>query len=112
LNKTADYYRSQVHQRSRIVAPTLELLASIKDNGLMPDEQLAIKELRAAIKECLLILPKEKRQLLYMRYWQNLTLEKIASILGISERSVEGKLYRAKLALREEISQNYPEYSR
>lgn len=112
LNKTADYYRSQVNHRSQFVAPTLELLASIKDDNLLPEEQLALQELRGAIKECLLLLPKEKRQLLYMRYWHNLTLDKMASVMGISERAVEGQLYRARLALREEITQHYPEYSK
>jgi RNA polymerase sigma-70 factor, ECF subfamily len=109
LNKMADYYREQVHQRSVLVVPTLETLANIKDKGLLPEEKLALMELRASIRECLAILPPEKRRLIYLRFWQELTIKKIAGILGISERAAEGQLYRAKLTLKEVISTKRPE---
>lgn len=110
LNKWADYYRSQIHERSKIVAPLLEEISKIEDKGLSLEEKLALKELRASVKECLLMLPKQKRQLLYLRYWENLTIEKIAKIVGLSPRSVEGRLYRAKKNLAFKFSIYYPEY--
>jgi RNA polymerase sigma-70 factor (ECF subfamily) len=108
LNKMADYYREQVHQRSVLVAPTLETLANIKDKDLLPEEKIALMELRASIRECLGVLPPKTRQLLYLRFWRELSIKKIAAILGISERAAEGKIYRAKSLLKEVITKKYP----
>ncbi len=109
LNKIADYYRDQVHHRSRIIVPLFEELAQVKDSGLNPEEQLAISELRKNLHECLDLLPDEKRQLLQLRYWEDLSVKKIAAILGISERAAEGKLYRARADLRFVVIQKYPD---
>ena len=109
LNKIADYYRDQVHQRSRIIVPLFEELAEVKDSNLSPEEQLAVSELRANLHSCLDLLPDEKRQLLQLRYWEDLTVKKIADILGISERAAEGKLYRARAELRVIVAEKYPE---
>lgn len=101
LNKIADYYREQVNERSRFVSPTLSSWANVKDENLLPEEKLVLQELQGTVKECLDLLPEEKRKLLYLRFWQQLTMQKIAQILGVSVRAAEGKVYRAKLAFRE-----------
>lgn len=110
LNKLADYYRSQINERSRWVSPLLEEVSKIKDKNLTPEERLALKELRQSVKNCLLTLPEKKRQLLYLRYWEDMTIQKIAEVTGKSQRSVEGKLYRAKVELRAVYANSYPEY--
>lgn len=109
LNKMADYYRQQVHERSVLVAPTLETLANLRDRDLLPDEKLVLVELRASVRECLELLPAEKRQLLYLRFWKDLSIKKIAELTGSSERAIEGKIYRAKLALKNILSARHPE---
>lgn len=109
LNKMADYYREQINERSKIIAPGLEILGSFKDNQLSPEEKLILRELRLSVKECLKLLPEEKRRLLYLRFWQELTLKEIAKILGVSERAAEGKIYRARLTFKEAVITNHPE---
>ncbi|MFH0937537.1 MAG: sigma-70 family RNA polymerase sigma factor, partial [Candidatus Daviesbacteria bacterium] len=108
LNKTADYYRNQIHQESKFIAPILEKIINVEDKDLLPEEKLILKELRISVKECLMLLPEDKRRMLYLKFWQELSLREIARICGVSERAAEGKLYRAKLALREVISERYP----
>lgn len=112
LNKIADYYRGQINERSVYVAPFLEELANIEDNNLNPEEYLALEELRVSIRNCLNILPSEKRNLLYLRYWEKLTIKEIAKRVGSTERKVEGKIYRAKQSLRTIFEDKYPETSR
>lgn len=111
LNKLADYYRTQIHERSRIVAPILEEMANIEDKNLTIEERLALQELRQSVKDCLLVLTSEKRELLYLRYWEHLSIKKISEIMGISERSVEGKIFRAKIELKKVILAKQPELS-
>ena len=107
LNKSADYYRHQINEQSKRVAPTLESWAKIKDPNLTPEESAALEEVKNAVKECLYLLPKEKRQLLYLRFWQEMSIKGIADLLGVSERAAEGKLYRAKVAFKEAYSSRY-----
>jgi RNA polymerase sigma-70 factor (ECF subfamily) len=96
LNKIADYYHDQVNQNSGIIVPLIEGITKADVNVLSPEEALALKELRKAVNDCLDLLPAEKRRLLQFRYWSNLSYAEISKILGISERAVEGQLYRAK----------------
>lgn len=112
LNKIADYYRGQVHERSKFVAPILEDIANIEDCGLKPEESYMLQELRVSVRRCLDILPTEKRNLLYLRYWKDMTIKKIAKTLNVPERVVEGKIYRAKKLLKKIISSEVTETSK
>lgn len=100
LNKMADYYRDQINQKSHWVAPGLEVLAKFKSKEPNPEEQFALDELAKSVKECLGLLPEDKRKLLYLRFWKEYSIKKIAEIMGTSERAAEGKIYRAKLAFK------------
>lgn len=104
LNKMADYYRTQIHENSILVAPTLEDIASYKSQDLSMEEKYALDELRMAIRDALSSLSPEQRKLLHLRYWKDQTISTIAKTLNTSERSVEGKIYRAKLALKKVLS--------
>jgi len=96
LNKIADYYHDQIHENSRIIVPLIDSLTYIDTKNLSPEENLALKELRDTVNNCLNILPYEKRRLLWFRYWKDYSYEQIGHLLGISVRAVEGKIYRAK----------------
>lgn len=111
LNKLADYYRDQFHRNSLLITPILGDLGKIKDNRLTPEEKLLLEDLKDKVHECIQLLPEETRKLVFLRFWDRLTLKKIAVLLGISERSVEGKLYRAKLVLKDQIIKKYPHLS-
>ena len=96
LNKIADYYRDQVNENSHIVIPTIQKLLAIPTNEISPEERLALTELKIKVNDCLNLLPYETRRLLWFRYWEELSIREIARILVVSERAVEGKLYRAR----------------
>lgn len=96
LNKISDYYRDQVHHKSRIVVPILDALTEADTKSLSPEEALALKELRKSVNKCLDSLPPEKRKFLQYRYWYDLSYKEIGNIMNISERAVEGQIYRAK----------------
>lgn len=109
LNKMADYYRHQIHERSKLIAPTFEMLADIGSHYLSPEEKMALDELKMCVLECIRLLPSEKRRLLYLKYWKELSHKEIGKIMGLTERAVEGQLYRAKQALRQVLQEKYPD---
>ena len=96
LNKIADYYRDQVNRNSGIIVPLLGNLDIPNNKDLSPEEKLVLDELKVSVNKCLNFLPYEKRRLLWFKYWKDLSYNEIAKILGISERAVEGRIYRAK----------------
>lgn len=96
LNKIADYYHDQVNSRSKFVVPFLEDLARIDPTGMSMEERLVTDELRKDVNDCLNLLPPQKRRLLQLKYWENLSYKKIGELTGLSVRAVEGQLYRAK----------------
>jgi RNA polymerase sigma-70 factor (ECF subfamily) len=96
LNKIADYYHDQVNSRSRIVVPLIDAITQKDEKSLSPEESLALKELRRSVNNCLDLLPPEKRRLLWFRYWKDMSYSEISKLMGISERAVEGQLYRVK----------------
>ncbi len=106
LNKIADYYHDQVNENSRIVVPLIDSLNDIDTKNLSPEENLALQELRGSVNDCLNLLPYEKRRLLWYRYWRDLSYREIGKMLGLSERAVEGKIYRAKHDFAKVWSQN------
>jgi len=96
LNKIADYYHDQVNKNSKIIVPLLDSITDIDYKSLSPEENLALKELRGSVNDCLNLLPPEKRRLLWFRYWKDMSYAEISKMLGVSKRAVEGQLYRAR----------------
>jgi RNA polymerase sigma-70 factor (ECF subfamily) len=109
LNKMADYYRQQVHQKSHFVAPALEELTNIFSPDISPEERLSLSELQSQINKCLDLLPLEYRQLLHLKYYEQLSSKEICLKLHIAPRSLEGKLYRARKSLAAVISSASPD---
>lgn len=96
LNKIADYWRDQVHYNSRVITPTFKALADYESNEISVEQRLMLDELRTGVHDCLNLLPHKTRRLLWLRYWKELSYKQIGKILGLSERAVEGRIYRAK----------------
>lgn len=109
LNKTADYYREEVHRNSKLIAPILKDVANYDSGKLTPEEWYILNELCNSVKACVRLLPREKQKLLFMRYWKGWAIKQIAKEMGISERAAEGKIYRAKQKLKEIVIIKHPE---
>lgn len=65
-----------------------------------PEEAMIRQERRAAVDRALRRLPPKDRILFYRKYYYLQSTAQIASELGMTERAVEGKLYRLKTRLR------------
>ncbi len=92
LNKMADYYRAQVNKNSSL---SLDIPAPL----ISPEEKMALDELRAQVNACLNLLTPEYRRLLHLKYYEELSNKEISIRLNLSERKLEGRLYRAKKSL-------------
>ncbi len=65
-----------------------------------PDESILI--IRRAIEQ----LPASAKELIVLRYYNNLSYEEISSVLGISKATINGRLSRAKRKLADYLMRN------
>ena len=65
-----------------------------------PEETVLRQERQAAVREALELLSVGDRALFYRKYYYLQSTAQIAAELGMSERAVEGRLYRLKKRLR------------
>ena len=69
--------------------------------GLTPEENLLREERKKALENALHQLSRKDRLLFYRKYYNCQSTAQIAAELGLSQRAVEGRLYRIKKHLRE-----------
>ena len=82
---------------------TQQLTPELRSEDGTPEEQILQEERRMALREALGKLSTPERTLFYRKYYYMQSTAQIAAELGMSERSVEGKLYRLKQKLRKRL---------
>ncbi|MDD6880301.1 MAG: sigma-70 family RNA polymerase sigma factor [Firmicutes bacterium] len=93
---TALNYRRNTKRHSSIE----EISENTPSPAMTPEETLIKQEQREAVKHAIEQLPPKDRNLFYRKYYYLQSTAQIASELGMTERAVEGKLYRLKKQLR------------
>ncbi len=64
-----------------------------------PEDSLMERETRDEIRDLLQSLPAEDRLVIALRYWQDLSYEEIAQVVGATESAVKSRLHRARQVL-------------
>ena len=68
-----------------------------------PEEQLLQKERVQALKRALNALSARDRNLVYRKYYYLQSTARMAAELGLTERAVEGRLYRIRRKLQKQL---------
>lgn len=109
-NAAIDYLRREQKQRTEGDVDDL----SLADDSPSPQEQAERSETQQRVRKALAALSDEHRQILLLRYMQELDYGEIAQALHISEGTVKSRINRAKARLRELLAQEgnlFPESS-
>ena len=96
-NAAIDWLRREKRHRGMDDVTELEL----PDDGPGPQDQAEQAEAQQAVRRALSRLSEEHRQVLLLRYMQELDYAEIAAALEISEGTVKSRISRAKMRLRE-----------
>ena len=91
------------HARKVSGSSTEELSESTPSPEPSPEEALLKKERQEALSAALNRLSYKDRLLFYRKYYYRQSTAQIAAELGMTERAVEGKLYRVKKQLRKSL---------
>lgn len=81
-----------------------ELRLQIPADGLSPEEALANKQLRRALRQAIQGLPAKYRLVLVLRDMEGLSAKEVGTIMGLNERAVKSRLHRARLFVRRELT--------
>src|ERR1700678_4129432 len=74
-------------------------------DGPSPFEQFQVREDRAEVREVLMKLDRSYREVLVLRFHEELSLEEIATVTRAPLSTVKSRLYRGLAALKPEIEQ-------
>ena len=100
LHEVADFYRKR--KIKSIVFSRLPFLENLASVALGPELALEKKEVRAEIEATLFSLSEGYRKILRLKYMEGFSMAEIARLLRISVKSVESRLFRARLAFKKE----------
>jgi len=95
--------RHKIHDRWRRAGRTLRALSRLAEEPV-PPELLHDDGLRAAVRRALDRLDPSYADLLERRYFDDCSVAAIAAALDDSEKAVESRLHRARVALRDELT--------
>lgn len=86
-----------------------ELSDQISAESGDPEAEAIKKDAQAAVRAALDKLSDSDRALAYRRYWYMQPISRIAAETGLTERAVEGRLYRIRVKLAEMLKGYYHE---
>jgi RNA polymerase sigma-70 factor (ECF subfamily) len=119
LDRMADMYRRHIRAGNRTVereepprlshASVRELGERLIARGSSPSGRLRRREQRDRIQAALAALPERDREVLVLRYLEQLPVDEIASVLGLSEGAVYARHLRALQRLRLTLGDDFGE---
>jgi RNA polymerase sigma-70 factor (ECF subfamily) len=73
----------------------MQLASRLMASGTSPSAGIRKEELKARVREALSQLPPEDREVLVLRYLEQLSGDEIAAVLGIAQRTLRWRHRRA-----------------
>ena len=104
INKCRDWARRRAVRRFFSFALPIEAAATVADESIPADQQVADRAELARVKTAIAKLPMAIREPLVLRTIEGLSQAEAAQVLGISEKAVETRIYRARKALQADVS--------
>jgi RNA polymerase sigma-70 factor (ECF subfamily) len=96
LNKCRDWGRRRRLRTMLWRAAPIDAAHDVPDNAIAPDVQAADRAELARVNAAIVRLPARLRETLILRTIEGLGQAETADVLGISEKAVETRLYRAR----------------
>ena len=110
-NVVRAHWRKQARRPAHVPIADPQLAAEVAERLVaheLPGEIVERKELHDQLLLAITELRSEEQELIIGHYFRDEPQRAIARRLGLSERAVEGRLYRARQALREALRELHP----
>ncbi len=109
LHKLNDFYRRQTREpKLEKAPPEIQALKLEQAAGNEPAlfSAMESEETRQEIHQALVDLPRDYKEVLVLKYLEEMPVLEISQVMGRSPKSVEGLLARARKALRTNLAEN------
>ncbi len=103
INKCHDWARRRAVRRFFTFARPIEEAAAVADGAMTPEDEAQSQEGLARIQAAIAALPTNLKDVLLLRTIEGLSQVEVARTLGVSEKAVETRLYRARQKLGEDL---------
>ena len=100
LNKCRDWSRRRKVRRFFYSAATLDHADQVRTSPAPHDHELSPESQLAALDAAIAALPRTLKEPLLLTVYEQLSHEEAASLLGVTAKAIETRIYRAKQALR------------
>jgi RNA polymerase sigma-70 factor (ECF subfamily) len=104
INHIKDYLRKNKRKLKEVSLDQLGGIDLTAENVSSREEEKTGEERKALVQAALQRLPEKHRTILTLRDIQGLSYEEIADILGLSQGTVDSRLFRARKKLREKLA--------
>lgn len=99
-NYCIDHYRTKVRERQRLLPETAPLERAAGSPLLDPGRQLEQREARASLLTALDGLSPKLREVVQLRFFQELPYDEICDRLGVPEGTVKSRIHRGRAELK------------
>ena len=103
INKCHDWARRRAVRRFFTFARPIEEAVAVADDALTPEDELQSRDELAQIHAAIAALPANLKDVLLLRTIEGMSQAEAAQTLGVSEKAVETRLYRARNKLAEQL---------
>jgi len=103
INKCHDWARRRAVRRFFTFARPIEEAVAVADDALTPEHELQSRDELAQIHAAMAALPANLKDVLLLRTIEGMSQAEAAQTLGVSEKAVETRLYRARNKLAEQL---------
>lgn len=123
LDRIIDLHRRHLHAEKRAVTreecpvqalpeeSVLELASRLVVSGSSPSERIRREEVRLRVQQALMALKDRDREVLVLRYLEQMSMAEIAALLGITEGAAKVRHLRALERIRSVLGEIAPEES-
>jgi RNA polymerase sigma-70 factor (ECF subfamily) len=94
LNLCRDRWRKSDRATKEVSLDEIGRSREFASTGPAPDHEVMTSETQAVVQTCLLQLPEEHREVVLLRYINDLSYKEIAESLGLSAGTVASRLHR------------------
>jgi len=104
-NRFAAWLARICRNQAKDMARRRRRLRSLPDPAAMPERLQTAADVDT-VRDAIETLPARAREVIYLRYYDELSYEQMSAVLGISGQAVNGRLRRAKKAVARYLERN------
>jgi len=105
-NLIIDHYRNNKKMPMQRETEDFPLFDRIKDNSLTIENLLIKNQVELDIKKLIQELPEEQKEVLMMRFYQDMSFKEISELTNVSINTILGRMRYALVNLRKVIKKN------